>query len=99
MSHLRDARDHGLGDQGKIKLTPPEVGRRWGISPEKVVGWIRSGELRAINVATRRGGRPRFLIDIVDLAAFEAARAVSPPPRPASRPRRRKTSSDIIEFF
>src|SRR5437660_5835359 len=43
----------------KVKLTPPEVAKMWGITPEKVIAFIRSGELRAINVATRLGGRPR----------------------------------------
>ncbi len=30
----------------RTKLTPPELGRRWGLDPHKIVGWIRSGELR-----------------------------------------------------
>jgi len=46
------------------KLTPPEVARRWGVAPETVISWIRSGELKAIDVSARPGiGRPRYRID------------------------------------
>jgi predicted site-specific integrase-resolvase len=71
----------------KAKLTPPEVARLWGIATEKVLAWIRSGELRAVNAATTLGGRPRYLIDVDDLAAFERSRAttVTPPTKPAKR--------------
>jgi excisionase family DNA binding protein len=78
------------------KLTPPEIARRCRISPDKVLTWIRSGELRAINVATRPGGRPRYLIDEKDLADFEARRAVVS--SPTTKPRRRQTKN-VIAFF
>ena len=60
------------------KYTPPQVARLWGIDRQKVLAWIASGELRAINANTHSGRRPRFLVDIDDLKAFEAARAVRP---------------------
>jgi hypothetical protein len=78
------------------KLTPPELAKQWGIDPAKILAWIRAGELRAIDGATQRGGRPRFLIDEADIAAFEAARAVQPP---VARVRRRRGKSQVIEFF
>lgn len=56
------------------KLTPPELASRWGIGTDKVLSWIRSGELRAIDASTRRGRRPRYLIDEADVVAFELAR-------------------------
>lgn len=58
------------------KLTPPQIAKQWGIAPEKVVAWIQAGELRAIDASTTRGKRPRYLIDIEDLAAFEKSRLV-----------------------
>lgn len=61
------------------KLTPPQIARMWGISPEKVLAWIRSGELRAFNISRHPHGRPRYLVDIDDLAEFEANRAVVNP--------------------
>jgi hypothetical protein len=80
------------------KLSPPKIAKLWGIGPAKVVGWIHSGELPAINVATRPGGRPRYLVDQNDLLAFEAKRRVVPPSRPPPR-RRRSSCSDVTEFF
>src|SRR5947209_4444585 len=72
---------------GRAMLTPPQLAERWGVSPEKVVAFIRRGELRAVNVALRLGGRPRWRIDPADVERFEAARAAVPTPR---SPRRRK---------
>lgn len=83
--------------QVRTKLTPPELARLWGISPDKVLAWIRGGELRAIDASSRRGGRPRFLIDRADIETFEANRAVTPPPK--SPRRRKKVPAEIIEFF
>jgi hypothetical protein len=65
----------------RTKLTPPQLARQWGIDTDKVLVWIRNGELRAINAATRLGGRPRYLIDVCDIEAFEARRVVQQPQR------------------
>jgi hypothetical protein len=65
----------------KRKLTPPELGRLWGCDPEKIRRWIEAGELRAINAAENLGGRPRYLIDLDDITAFEHKRAVVEPPK------------------
>jgi hypothetical protein len=46
------------------------VARRLRVKAEKVVAWIRSGQLRALNVSN--GTRPRFRIDPADLAVFSA---------------------------
>jgi excisionase family DNA binding protein len=80
----------------RSKLTPPEVARLWGVSPDKVLAWIRAGELRAVNAATTQHGRPRYLIDRADLAAFEQRRAATPAPAAG---RRRRTPAQVIEFF
>ena len=83
-------------DQTKSKLTPPEIARRWGIGTSKVLGWIRAGELRAIDAAASPGQRPRYLVDITDLAAFENRRAVTGPTRSS---RRRKLPNSVTEYF
>lgn len=85
-----------ISPASKVKLTPPELAKLWGIDTHKILGWIRAGELRAIDASTKRGGRPRFLIDVADLAAFEAARTVQPP---APRIPRRRKDPQVIEFF
>jgi len=81
----------------RSKITPPELAARWGIDPAKVLTWIRSGELRAIDASTRLGGRPRFLIDEADILVFENRRAVG---GPIKTPRRHRAKQlDVIEFF
>jgi hypothetical protein len=66
------------------------------VSPDKVLRWIRTGELRAINVATHAHGRPRWRIDLADLAAFEMRRMAQPVP---IAPRRSMNKQGLIEFF
>jgi hypothetical protein len=71
----------------KTKITPPEIARKWGIAVQKIHAWIRSGELPAIDASTGRKGRPRFLIDVDDLAEFERRRMVRQPAKPARKAR------------
>jgi hypothetical protein len=54
-------------------LTPPEIGRRLRVTPERVIGWIKSGQLRACNVGDG-AIRPRWRIAAADLETFLAAR-------------------------
>ena len=76
--------------------TPPQLAKRYGVDPTKILHWIKTGELRAINLATDRNGRPRYRIAPADLAAFEVSRAVQPP---APRLRRRSADPGVIQFF
>ena len=78
-------------------MTPPQVAERYGVDPSKVLGWIRRGELRAVNVVANLGSRPRYRISPADLAAFEARRVAGPQPK-ATRQRRARTEG-VIEFF
>ena len=88
----------GRQDVKPAKLTPRQVGERYQVDPAKVLGWIHAGELVAIDVSQRAGGRPRYRIDPADLAAFEQRRRVrSPSPQP--RRRRRTQHAGIIQFF
>ena len=82
----------------RCKVTPPALAKSWGISVDKVLTWIRSGELRAIDASTRHGGRPRYLIDPVDVEAFEAKRTVQPQV-PHTRRGRRPRDGSVTEFF
>ena len=78
------------------KLTPPQLAKIWGIGPDKVLAWIRKGELKATNVATISGGRPRYLIDKADLRDFEQGRVSALRPRSKSR---KRLPSKVTEFF
>lgn len=53
-------------------LTPPEIAKQLGADPATVIQWIRSGQLKASNLAT--GQRPRYVIQPSDLEAFLKAR-------------------------
>jgi excisionase family DNA binding protein len=71
-----------------IYLTPPEVARLLRVDVHSVLAWVRNGELRASNVASRASTRPRWRVHRRDIDAFLAARAATPPPPRAKRPRR-----------
>jgi excisionase family DNA binding protein len=75
-------------------LTVSEVASRLRVSEDKVRGWIRRGELIAINVADSLLGKPRWTISHEALAAFENLRTSAPPPAP---PRRRRKA--VVEDF
>lgn len=92
------ARGGPLAGFHRTKVTPPQLARAWQISPDKVLGWIRSGELRAFDVSTRPGQRARYRIDLRDIEDFEARRSVV---IKADRSTRRRASNNgsVKEFF
>jgi excisionase family DNA binding protein len=75
------------------KFSVREVARMFGVSPNKIMAWIRAGELRAINVASRESRRPRYAIDAADIDAFEAGRQVVPDVAPRMRKVRRRAAA------
>jgi hypothetical protein len=80
-------------------LTPPQVAERMGVKPSKVIGWIRAGELEAINAASSMAKQPRFRISLKALEQFEKNRTVSPPPKQQRTKHLREKPSDFIEYF
>jgi excisionase family DNA binding protein len=74
-------------------LDPPAVARLVGCSPDTVRDWIRSGQLRAANVAN--GNRPLYKIRREDLDTFLESRNHTVIPRAE----RRRVDPDVIEFF
>jgi excisionase family DNA binding protein len=78
-------------------LSVRDVCERYGVGEHTVLGWIRSGELRAVNVGRSLGAKkPRWRITQEALEAFEAARSAGPL---QPRSRRRKRPADVIEFY
>src|SRR5215469_7409447 len=67
--------------------TPRELARMLRVSPDRVRHWIRSGQLGAIDTATARCRRPRFVILPHHLEEFERRLKVSPPAKPERRRR------------
>lgn len=66
------------------------------LSEHAVLGLIRSGELRAIDVSQRAGGKPRWRILPDDLDGFISRRSVTPSPM---RKQRRRKAANVIEYF
>ena len=62
------------------------------VSPKRVRAWIRSGELRAVNVADN-GTRASWRILAEDLEAFLSERTV------ASNGQKRSGQRDVTKFF
>ena len=78
-------------------LSVHDLTERYGVSEGTVLQWIRSGELRAVNVSRRPGSKkPRWRITAEALATFELARTPAPAP---PRMRRRKRPAEVIEFY
>lgn len=84
-------------ETGAAVLTPPQLAKRWRVKVTKVLGWIRSGELRAINLATKATRKPRWKIRAEDVEAFELLRASNEVQKP-SRARRAKLPA-TKEYF
>jgi excisionase family DNA binding protein len=78
-------------------FSPPEVAETIGVSHSKVLTWIASGELRALDLATHRGQRPRWKIAKADLEAFLARRSTTPTPEPARR--RHRVHENVREYY
>ena len=80
-----------------MTLSVKDLCERYGVGEHTVLGWIRSGELRAINVGRRLDTKkPRWRVTQEALAAFEQMRTPTPPPPRAPR---RKRPAGIIEFY
>src|SRR4051812_25423763 len=80
-------------------FTPPEVARLRKLRVGKVLTWIRTGELQAVNCAERAGARPRWRISAVALAEFDTARSNRARllPRVPRTPKRRL--AEVTQFF
>jgi hypothetical protein len=69
-------------------MTPAELARALRVGRARIMSWIKTGELPAVNTADP-GRRPRYVILPRQLAGFLASRRPSPPParRPGRLPR------------
>lgn len=65
-------------------LTPPKIAKALAVNPDKVLGWIRLGRLKAVNVVDPPK-RPRYRVSPEALQEFLNSIAVTPA---AKTPRR-----------
>jgi hypothetical protein len=87
--------NHAAAPADRLNWTPPEIAARWRVSEDKVLNLIRTGRLRAFDVASPGSTRPRWRVTLSSLLAFEAGTSPGSP-QPKKRKRR---DADIIEFF
>lgn len=81
-----------------MTLTVKDVCERYGVTDHTVLGWIRGGELKAVNVGRDpRARKPRWRVTEAAIAAFEELRSASPPP--AARSPRRLKNHDVIRWY
>jgi hypothetical protein len=85
-----------MGEQPLRGLTVADVAARYRVGEDKVRGWIRRGELAAINTSMALCGKPRFVVLPSALAEFEDRRAAAQPPKP---PRKRRKRADYTDFY
>jgi hypothetical protein len=78
--------------------TVGEYAKSRGIGEEKVLDWIASGQLAAINLAARAGGRPRWRIPQDAIDCFEAGRTSAPAVKPPAA-KRRSRPADYVQYF
>lgn len=75
---------------------PSQIARRYQVCEETVIGWIRRGELRALNLAKSQVAKPRFLVTYEALMEFEQKKLV---PTPAPKTPRRRRPKQVKDFF
>jgi excisionase family DNA binding protein len=79
-------------------ITVPTFARRLGVNADTVHAWIASGELAAVDVSTKPGGRRRWRLLPEAIAAFESGRTSRPAPLRAGR-RPWKRPAGFVKFF
>ena len=84
---------------GTSWFTPREVAKQRRVRVATIFGWIRRGELEAINHANSRLGKPRWKISTDALAAFDLARSSRSVIAPSSRRRGRGRGIPVTEYF
>lgn len=82
------------GDQSMFDLLKPQqVAQQLGVSPDTVLGWIRSGQLKAANLGANRA---RYVIDRQAVDEFLRKRQPEPPEK---RPPKRRPSSEGFKRY
>jgi len=64
-------------ERERTTLSPPEVAQQLGVTPETVIGWIKSGALKATNVGKGKA-RPRYRIQRTNIDLFLQSRQPEP---------------------
>lgn len=74
-------------------FTPPQVAKKYGVSPDTVRRWIKEDALSVVDVG--KGARPRYRVSADSLKKFDASRPAEAVPE-ASVARRRPKKTDLL---
>jgi hypothetical protein len=85
-------------DKAPKFFTPPQLAEEFGVDADKILGWIRSGQLVAVDMVATQGGRPRYRISAEEAQAFQKRRSSAPPPKSPPRTKPPK-DDDTIKFY
>jgi hypothetical protein len=69
--------------------------RRWKVGADKIRGFLRRGELVAVNVATNLSGKPQWRVTAESVQQFERRRSSVP----VSKPRRRRRRPVETDYY
>jgi hypothetical protein len=75
-------------EAGPRSFSVADLRLRWKVGADKIHGFIRRGELVAVNVATSLSRRPQWRVTRESVELFERRRSSVPPPKPQRRRRR-----------
>lgn len=76
-------------DSQQQYFTVRQVAERLAVNSNKVLRWIGSGELPAVDVSQSKNDRPRWRLHLDDIERFELGRrSIAPPPPKPSRRRK-----------
>ena len=78
-------------------FSPPEVAELLSVGHDKILHWISSGQLAAVDVSTNRIQRPRWRIAKSALDDFLTRRSSAPPPKKTRR--RPRQSAGVHEYY
>ncbi len=60
-----------------VRFTPEAVGRRYGVSPETVIGWIEAGLMPATDLSKADATRRRWRVTEEQIERFERNRSAT----------------------
>lgn len=78
------------------KLTPKQVGERYGVNPVTVLDWIHNGLMPATDCSRSTASRKRYRMDEDDLAEFDRRRAAKQ--RMATGRQRAKAADKGVQY-
>lgn len=81
----------------KVAFTPPEIAKRWGCKPGRVVTLIKSGRLAGFSLSPEDCKRKRWRVMLSEVERFERGEPAVTAAKPSRRKRRRNT--EVFEFF